>query len=351
MSGITELTWQYMTGVVNEMKSPNSFLQKLLFPSHEPVNTEVIELSMLYKDRSMAPFVKKNGEALLVAGHSEAFANIAPPNIRIKMPFTPSELLFGRRPGTNIYPTSGEQMSAIQKHIAYDLQGMSDMVTNSVEWLCAMAIQGVISYTVNDTEAYQITYPIPTANKITLTLWWNDANPLLPTMEEDFTTAKRVVNDAVGLGVTDAIMGLEAAAAFRKCMKAQGMANVGMLWNPGTVPLAEQFTDDGVIFMGTFCGVRCWEYGRTIPVNGVTTSLIRSKYVEFVSMSSAAERRLYYGAIADFDAMEAKLWQGERFSKSWLQKDPSAMLALLASRPLPALRRPGAGVSMKVISG
>ena len=51
------------------------------------------------------------------------------------------------------------------------------------------------------------------------------------------------------------------------------------------------------------------------------------------------------------DAFEAGLWVAQRFSKSWVTKDPSQRLALLHSRPLPVPRRPGAMVSMKVVSG
>ncbi len=227
---------------------------------------------------------------------------------------------------------------------------MADMVTNSEEYLCAMAIQGVIGYNVSDEESYQITYPIPTANKITLSTFWNTsaAGALL---DIDFKTAKRVMSDAVALNVTDAIMGLEASDAFMAAVKAQLALATGVMWSGAQIDFAQQYTDDGVIYLGTFAGVRCWEYGRTIPVAGVATSLIRSKYVEFVCNSAAAERVLYYGAIADMDALEGQLWVAERFSKSWKQPDPSAMIALLASRPLPALRRPAAGVSMKVVSG
>lgn len=351
MSGINELKWQTLTAAVNEMKSPNQFLKKFLFPVHDAVNTEDIEMSTLIKDRTMAPLIRKNGEATVVLGHDESYSTISPPNIRIKRPFTPSELLFGRRPGTTIYPQVGEQLSAIQQHVARDLQVMADMVTNTEEYLCAMATQGTISYQVSDEESYQITYPIPGANKVTLSTFWDDATPANVTLEENFFTAKQIMSDAVALSVTDAIMGATAAAAFRKVIKAQYTLGTGIMWNPAKIDLAQQFTDDGALYIGEFCGVRCWQYSRQLSVNGVLTDLIRSKYCEFIANTPAAERVLYYGAIADMDALQGKLWQAERFSKSWIHPDPSAMMALLASRPLPAQRRPGSVVSFKVVSG
>lgn len=351
MSGINELKWQTLTAMINEMKSPRQFLKRLLFSNHETVNTEDIELSTVVAGREVAPLVRKNGEALLVSGHDETFVTVTAPNIRIKRPFTPSELLFGRRPGTVIYPTGDQQLTALQQHVARDMQKMADMVTNAEEYLCSMAIQGQILYSVADEEVFQVTYPVPNANKITLTTFWNDADLTLPAPEEDFTTAKRVANDAVGVNITDAIMGAEAAAAFRKVMLKQNNIATGAILDKGSISFTQNFDQDGVIFIGTFSGIRCWEYSSTLTVNGSSVSLIRSKYVEFVSVSPATERVLYYGAIPDMEALEGKLFVAERFSKSWKIPDPSAMMSLVHSRPLPVLRRPGAGVSMKVVSG
>lgn len=352
MSTITELKWQTMTAAINEMKSPNQFLKKLLFSTHQPVSTEDIELSVLTKSRECAPFVRKNGEAVMVTGHGEKFQTVSAPNIRIKRPFTPSELLFQRRPGTVIFsPGASEQLTALQAHVARDLKVMADMVTNTEEWLCAMALRGTITYSVSDAEVFQITFPKPSGNNVTLSTFWNDATPANVQMEEDFKTAKRLIQDEVGLGVTDAIMGSEAATYFHRVIKSQNAGNFGVIYNPGKAALAEQYSDDGVIYLGNFCGVDCWEYSRSADLNGVSTPMIRAKYVEFVTRSTASERVLYYGAIPDMDALEGRNFQGERFSKSWKQEDPSAWIALVQSRPLPVPRRPGSMVSMKVISG
>lgn len=352
MATIDELRWSSLTPAINEMKSPNMFLKRLLFSRHVTLPTEDIELSVLTKGREIAPFVRKNGEALLVEGHSETFQTVAAPNIRIKRPFTPSELLFNRRPGTVIFsPGADMQVTALQQHIARDMQVMADLITNAEEYLCALAIRGTITYEVSPEEVFQITYPKPSGNNVTLTTFWDDADPSLPDPEENFHTAKKLFSDEVGLGITDAIMGESAAQYFRYLMKYSASRLDKARLNDGMITFAEQFSEDGVIYLGTFCGVRCWEYSRSVSVNGSSTPLIRSKYVEFVTTSPAAEFTLYYGAIPDMKALQGRKFQGERFSKSWEQEDPSQMIALAHSRPLPVPRRPGAMVSMKVISG
>ncbi len=350
MASADELTWASLTGAVNEIKSPNNFVLRLLYGNKDPKPTESIELSTLTGARVMAPFVRKNGEAIMVGGIGETFANVEPPNIRIKRPMTPSEVLFKRRPGTVIFPQGDEQVSAIQAHIARDAQHMADMITNAEEYLACQTLVGVINYEVNDQETFQITFPKPSANNVTLSIFWDDADLTLPVPEVDFLTAKRLASDAHGLTITDAIMGVLASAAFLKLAKNQG----GLLDNRnvaiGQVTFNEQFRDDGVLFLGTYSGVRCWEYARTVEIDGAATNLIREKYVEFVAASPAAETVEYFGALADWKALQGRMFQGQRFSKSWEEEDPSVRQLLITSRPLPTPRRPGFVVSMKVIT-
>jgi len=352
MSTINELKWASMTGAVNEMKAPNQFIKRLLFGNEQPVSTETIEISVIEKDREIAPFVRKNGEALMVPGVGKTFQNVDAPNIRIKRPFTPSELMFGRQPGTVIFPAQQEQVSAIQAHINRDLRAMNDMIANTEEYMCSQAIQGSLSYEVADEEVFQITYPKPSAHTVTLSTFWDDATPSNVKLNTDFHTAKKLISDEVGLQTTDVVLGEEAATAFRNLVggghvKTLDIRNV----NSGAVSFVEQFMDDGAMYLGSFDGIRVWEYSRTVSVGGVQTPLIRSKYAEFLAVSPAAENVMYYGAIPDFDALEGRAWVGRRFSKSWMEKDPSAQMALVHARPLPVPRRPGSMVSIKVVSG
>ncbi len=350
MAVIDELKWTFMTGAVNEMKSPNRFLVRLLFGNKRTVHTEDIEIDVLTKAREIAPFIKKNGEGIMVEGHGQIFQNVQAPNIRIKRPFTPSELLFNRTPSTIIFIDPSRQVSAVQEHINRDLQVMADMVTNAEEFLASQAIQGVISYSVADQEHFQITFPKPAGNNITLTTFWNDADPALPEPEIDFLTVKRIIADEVGLAPTDCILGQEASEAFLRLAKKQELLNkINVV--AGVVDFTTQFDQDGVIFLGIYSGIRVWEYSRTASLNGVATDMIRPKFAEFVTTSAAAEQVEYFGAIPDMDAFQGRLFQSQRFSKSWTIPDPSAQMALLHSRPLPVPRRPGANVSMKVVSG
>lgn len=354
MPSINELKWQSLTASINNIKSPNQHIHNTLYSTHEPKSTEDIELSVLDKARETAPFVRKNSEAIMVSGHTTTFQTVSAPNIRIKRAFTPSELLFGRKPNTVIFVPSGQQTSAIRRHIQTDLQVMADLITNAQELMCCQTLQGQISYQATTQDSFTITFPRSGTHNITLSTFWDDADPTTPRPAANVHTVKRLINDAVGLSVTDCYLGLEAAQAFLELAESGNIKLLGqdaMNIAAGSLSMNNQFNQDGVIFLGVFAGVRFWEYSRTVSVNGVATNLIRSKYAEFVARTPAAQFVEYFGAIPDMEALQGRLFQGERFSKSWLEKDPSAQIHLTHTRPLPVPRRPNATVSMKVVSG
>ena len=350
MATINELKWKTLTAAVNEIKSPNQFLKDLLFGRVSTQPTENIEWSVLNKARQVAPFVRKNGSALLVSGYTTTNNSVEAPNIRIKIPFTPSDLLFGRRPATVIFNLGASgQSAALRRHIATDLEVMENLVVNSEEYLCSRAIQGAIAYQVAPEANFTITFAKPAGHTVVTAILWDDADPTLPRPEDDFLTAKELIHNEHGLGVTDAVMGGDAARSFVKVAKVQDLLDKINI-SAGGLDLNQQFRDSGAIFLGFFSGVRCWMYSRTVLVNGVATALIRANYCEFLAAGPAADNVLYYGAIPDMKTLQGRRFQGRRFSKSWEIEDPSAMMALLASRPLPVMRRPGSVVSMQVVT-
>ncbi len=335
--------WQSLTATVNETKSPNSFLKDLLFGSHQTFPLESVEIGLLTGGREAAPFVERDGEAIAVAGLGEDFQTVGFPNISIKRPMTASELLFNRRVGSVVFPTKGQQLSAIEAHVARDMQRMADLITNAEEYLCSLAIQGEISYTAADESHFKVTYPKPGGHTLSVSNTWATASTATPSA--DFTTAKRLVNGAHNLPVTDCIMDAEAAQNFVRIQEVKDMLdNRRML--AGGIDLRRQFDAKGALFLGDFMGVACWEYSRTVSVKGASTPLIRAGHAEFVSATPEADNWIYYGAIADMKALEGRLFQGERFSKSWMKEDPSQRIVLVKSRPLPIMRRPGSVVSM-----
>lgn len=345
------LTWTSLTKNVNLIKKPGGFLGQIMRVTEETLPTETIEIGTLRGERDVAPFVRVGAEAEMVGGLGEEMFTVQAPNIRIKRPFRPSELLFGRRAGTTVFPTEGEVISAVEQHVARDMNYMNDMILNAEEWLAAMALRAAVSYSVADREVYTATFARAGAHSITPSVFWNDATPANITAVASIRAITSLVAEAVGMGVTDAIMGSEVTPYFLKLPELVASINTQSGFNSGSVDLTQKWREDGAIFIGRWLGINWWEYPRTLRIDGVATALIRAKYVEFICSTPAAEMTRYYGAIPDMDALEGRTMQAKRFAKSWKQPDPSAMIALLHSRPLVVPRIPDSTVSFKAISG
>ena len=344
----TFLGWASLTRAINEIKSPANFLSNLMFRNVETLPTETLELSVISGGREIAPFVRRDAEGILVGGYDEKFVTITMPNIRIKRAMQPSNLLYTRRPGSTIFITSQSQSSAMAQYIARETRRLFDLIANSHEYLASLALTGVITYSVTDEDVFTVTFPRDAGNTVTLSAPadWGNASAAAINIEQDFHNAKEQLADTVGLAPSICVMSQSSALNFMA--NEQVRTNIDRTGvNVGGITRQSQFAENGSIFLGRFSGIPCWEYNRSIDVNGTPTALIRDKFVEFICLQPAAEMIQYYGSIPDMDAIQARQFVGRIFSKSWIQKDPSVRMILAHSRPLPVTRRPDAIYSLK----
>jgi hypothetical protein len=345
-----------LTAAVNEVRSPLSFLKNSFYSAEETKPTVDIELSVLRDERSMAPFVKRDGAGIMVSGDSEEFKIVRPAHIRIKRPMTPSDLLDKRRAGFGIHMGASDMNAQMRAYLAREMSGMLRKIQNSEEWLCAQALRGSISYESEEHVSFEVDFGRSADLTVTLSgadLWTaSTAN-----IKGDFLSASELVNDASEGIVTDVVLGREARDAF--------LSNAGVLSlldvNPafirnGQLDLTQTIRDDGALMLGVYAhSVRVWSYGRKVvlpdELGGATEDLIRPKFAEFIWRSPEAERVVYYGGIRDMKAIGAgKVLEAKRFSKSWEVEDPSARMLLIESNPLPCNRRPDTSVSMQVVA-
>jgi len=349
-----------LTAAINKMKSPNNFLQRVLFRREQTLPSEKIELSFLRKGREMAPLVRKNGEALSVDGYTWDFATVEGPNIRIKRQFTPSEVLFNRRPGGAIYANSGDIRRAASEHVARDLQVMRDLITNRIEYMCAQVIDaGAISYSIQDEENYYIKVrPDDVASNVVFatmpvtTAFWDDDAAPKPLL--DIVEFKRAMVDECDLQPTICLCGTEAAAAIwdlaRKDAAFARMINTQSGVRAGSIDASSFFQESGAIYIGNIAGIDFWEYGRTAVSETGSVPMLSAKYCYFINNSAAAQHVIYYAAIADVPMLRGRNFQTKMFSKAWSEEDPPALMNLVHTRPLPFMRVPGSVVKAKVVS-
>lgn len=341
-----------LTAAVNEVKSPLSFIKNLLYSSEQTVPTVDVELSTIRDGRSMAPFVKRDGAALMVDGDSEDSRIVRPAHIRIKRPLSPSDLLDKRRAGFGIHQDSGELNRQMRAYLAREMSGMLRKVANAEEWLSAMALRGVISYESEEGAAFEIDFGRSAGMTVTLTgadLW--SASTSHP--KDDFLTASELLNDAVNGRASAVILGANARAAFLSNTEVLAqLVYRGENIKQGQIDMTSSFRDDGALYLGEFVhGTKVFAYSRQMTQpDGTVVDLVRPDYAEFVWLSPEAERVMYYGGIRDMKAIGAgRVLESKRFSKSWEVEDPSAQMMLIESNPVPCNRRPDVSVSMKVV--
>jgi hypothetical protein len=340
------LEWYSLTDMVNEFKSPNNFLLSLKFGRSQTLATENIVYRTQSKDRKVSPFVEKGHESIMSGGYSASEVNFTAPNIRIRRPLEACDLLFRRNAGQTIFADGSTQSEAAAAEVALQLQALNDEVANAEEWLAAMAIQGVITYSTPDEASYTINMNKPAGNTIVLATFWDNA---LATPVTDIMLARRTMHDAIQLNPTVAVLGADAADVFVESQAIRDLLDPRRL-DSGPLTITQDIMDSGAMFLGSFMGIDWFAYTRQVEVGGASVDLIRPKYVEFMSVSPQAQDVLYYAGIADLDANDQGTIATKRFSKSWRQPDPSIQQILVSSRPLPIMKRPASVVSMKVVA-
>jgi len=336
------LETRVLTESIREVRSPASFLDRLLFANRQPQPDDKIEISTLHGDRQMAPFVEVNGEAINVDGYNEDFQVVSAPNIRIKRPMVATDAMLRRLGGFNVFTDRGQKEAQIREAIARDQQRMNDLLENNMEWLASQTLTGVVSYSVARQANFRLDFGRLATHNINAAVSWATFATSQPA--DDLLAAARLINDDSELNATHAILSTEAATNLFKSASIQNVLDNRRM-EAGSLEF-RLFEATGARFLGTISSIQLWEYGRSITVNGVSTPLIRAGYAEVVHVGPSNQFVSYFGAIPDWDAIEEGLWMGEKFSKSWLTKDPSVRWMLLTSRPLPVPRRVNATVSL-----
>ena len=364
-----QLGWAFLTGAINEVRSTANFFKQLAFPVSETLPTETIELSYMQGDRKLAPFVQVNGEAISVPGRSNKFVNVTAPNIRIKRPMEAYENMRRRMPGSAIFVDGGTVGSALSQRIAEDVEVMASMIDNRIEQMCCeIAVNARFQYdsTTDNAEGaapVQDAFDIQFSRNAALTgtaltganAWWDVSlgavggtaeSPLVTFDDAKFQLSKFDRSPAVAVLGRAAAQGLVGWAADNP----GSLTNTSSGVDTGRITRRQQYTDAGALFLGEVMGVECWEYSRTyIDVAGAEQYFFPQYNIAFLTPESQRDNRVYYGAIPDHDAIDGGLMVAERFSKSWVQPDPSVRVQLAHSRPLPALRRPDA-IYTRVVS-
>lgn len=350
---IEATTKRVMTEVVNLREKGKKALTAMFFPPSVEMNltAEHVMVDQLTGANGMAPFVEKNGKAVAIDQLNGDSYLVTPPSINIKRALTCSDLLLERAAGEKVILRNGVDVykEAAEKQVREDLMNLDENVENRIEWMVSQLIQGVISYSVEGKASFTITTAKPAGNTFTVADLWDGATPK---MFRDIKRAKRVVQPYSSPGFQVAICGQNASDAITDMVETGKITSIksdsGIV--AGLASLIADYTEAGMLYLGTFGGIPFFEYAGTYidDDTGLATPFIRSDYVELMTTAKPDMRVLYFGVIRDIEAIMAGLHIGRRFANSDTDKDAGTYIAWLKSRPLPWFKRPDWNVSMKV---
>lgn len=368
---VGDLNYVSASGIVNEIDPAASWLRNMLVPQSRDRlrSTESVELSIVVDDREMAPFVNVGGEPVSVEGVDYVYRTVTTPNIDIVRPMTASELMFVRRPGAGVYPSRGEQNSAMRSHVARELEKLLRLVENREEWMVAQMLKWTIEYEVQDQAAFTITFPHSAALDVTPSQaadFWdnkdgNGANTANPTALH--RQLGREMHREVQMNPSLLILGSEAAEAFEDNTLIKSELDT-LNYSVGALNLQNQYSESEARFIGNWKGVQVWEYSRQmVDEAGNPVDLIDPKYAHWVATGPRAEYEMNFGAIPNLKLMLGTASPSlanlgrmgvvpiRRFSDVMLANRGQAVEGRIQTRPLPQLRRPNVIARAKVVSG
>jgi hypothetical protein len=330
--------WRTMTSAINQIPKAPMMLQDLVFKNRNVNPSDVVDVDVMIGGRKILPFVSRHAPGTVVEKMSGEMRSVKTPRIRAKKPFSAVELLTKRSAGTHFYGTGVDINAAREAKVGQELLDLRNRVDITIEFMCAQALTG--GYTVtNDGHVFSIDFNMPAAHKPVNgagTGWNETTGDIL----DDIDTWSQLISDAVGMGPTIGLCGKNVVKAIRDDSKTAALLDnrrtlVGNLeWNANNN------------FIGDLNGIKLYRNGNTYTDSEGNTSKFIGDDI-FVLIAPEARYSIEFGPIMDLDIGANVM--SEFFSKSWLEKDPSALWMLAESSPLPVLWQPEAIVYADVI--
>lgn len=320
---------------------PDNFWLRF-FPRIHNSNSESILFDEIpFPDRRLAPFVAPMTQGRIMSAQGYNTKSFKPAYVKPKHALTP-DMAVPRMPGE---PLLG-QMSLQQRMdrlVADRLMLHRQMIDRRIDWMCAQAIiDGAVTVSGEDYPTVSVAFGRHASLTYTLTgsARWNDSapNPL-----EDLRVARVNAFERGGYPVRDIIFGLSAWTNFTKNADVKALLNNQV--RGGSSDFTAANIGDGLPFQyeGEIIGangngrMRLWTYANYYTTDAAGTSQVQYLNTNTVVGVGSPEGVQAFGAIRD---VEAGLQPLRMFAKTWVEKDPSALMVLTQSAPLPVPMRP-----------
>lgn len=328
-----------LTGTINSLISAPSFLLDRFFPSVQTEESEEIHFDTILGTRQLAPFVSPKVAGQIVESKGFKTSTFKPAYIKIKTPYEPRRA-FKRSAGEKI----GGTVSAVERMerlVQQDLENHDQMIRRRMEVMAGEALRsGQVTVTGDDYPTQVVDFHRDPDLTIALgdgSRWGQAGVKVMDTLRGNHA----LILKKSGVSARDVILDTEGLALFMEDEEVKAkldyrhVNNVAM--NPD-VPDAE-----GGVHIGTIDGFNIWLYEAWYEdASGDLQPILPVK--SLIQAGSRLEGVQAYGAIEDHEMLRAV----PRFTKSWLEKDPSLRLILTQAAPLVVPQRADGSCFVKV---
>lgn len=329
-----------LIGVITKRPPKPGLITSLFFKSQQPKATDKFELHVETVQRRIVPLVSNVEGASIVQGRSAEVLLAKAPRIRLKRPFAAEEALRATV-GMTPYDTS---VNPIEAAIAKQMQDFRDDIEYTIEFMAAqLATQGKL--TMRDMvegkvkTIYELDLDRNTAHKIDVSAAGTKWNGTSGKIRKNVQAWSLLIAAATGQGATDLILGTDVVDVFLSHSDVEKRLDNRNI-NTGQLTLSVQ-----TLYLGRWNGLDVWSYpysmtdrvGETLPLVAPDSILLGTR---------DAGQDIEWGLPLDRKCTGPT----DFFAKTFEEEDPSAVWALVESRPLPWTKNPDAFVYAKVLA-
>lgn len=319
-----------LTEQVNKNLPAKRFLSS--FFEAEYLLTLDAEIDVVEGTRTLAPFKREGGKGTVSHRPGYGKAKVHCYEIDLKRPTMAFEA-FKTRPGeANVNPimTPDQRVGFM---LGQDATDLGNKINRTIEKMCSDAMF-VGKYDILDADGKKIDsidFAPQASHKIVKTgtaLWTGNAADVVGDLEN----LDNVVGEDSGLTVTDKVFGSDAWIAARK--NEAFMKDFDRKFMTGNSIDAGAIKNGlGARLVGYHNGSRIWVYDEIYKVGTSKFSFVPKNKV--LAISDQISAKLKFGCVG---TIEDGFFQGERFARTWYNKDEDIQWYQLKSRPLAVIQ-------------
>lgn len=327
-----------LLGMIEALDRPRRFIFDTFFNAGTiAFDTEEILFDKISASRKVAPYVSPHLAGRAQTGRGATASSFKPAYVKPKAAIQPSAAI-KRRPGERIAGELSPQ-DRLDRILVQELQDQDDQIARREE-LMAIEILRTGKVIVESERFAKMTvdYNRPGGNTVALltSSRWGETgiSPLA-----NIRTWAQTVHDASGAHPNLVIMDPLAAGLFLADADLQKILDnrrqaTGSMELAGAATGAQGFE---AVYLGTIGQFEIWQYQQRYTDEAGASQKMMPDYTVLMG-SVGVEGYACYGAIQDVGALQAM----PRFPKMWENQDPSVVMAMTQSAPLPVPGRPEA---------